>query len=109
MQYNIFGTSDEWDEQCLGHIRTIETDHLEQALRHLAEEELLDSEDDDRAGDIRVVVGNEGLQEVYDENEFSCYFRGDEVAYAVLSRDPMYDRVWVAVPAETLKIVIGKD
>jgi hypothetical protein len=106
--YNIFGTSDEWDEQCLGHIRTIETSNLVEALRHIAEEELLDSSDDDRVEDIRVVEGKEGLQELYDENETSCYFFGEEVAYAVLDRGDFYARFWVAVPVEVTSIVIGE-
>lgn len=105
--YNIFGTSGEWDEQCLGHLRTIETDNLVEALRHIAEEELLDSPDDERSEDIRVVEGTEGLQELHEENETSCYFFGEEAAYAVLDRGDYYSRIWIAVPVEVTHIVIG--
>lgn len=107
--YNIFGTSGEWDEQCLGFLRTIETSNLVEALRLIAEEELLDSPDDDRVEDIRVVEGDkEGLQEIHEENETSCYFFGEAVAYAVLDRGDYYSRIWVAVPVEVTSIVIGE-
>ena len=110
MLYNIYGTNGEWDEQCLGHLCTIEVDpaKLGEALRFVAEEELLDSDDDDRVEDIQAVIGRDGLQELYDENETSCYFSGDEVAYAYLDRGDYYARFWVAVPVETTSIVIGE-
>lgn len=115
MLYNIFGTSDEWDEQTLGYLRTIEVDpaKLGDALRLIAEEELIDS-DDDRAGDIRVVVGNDdhGLDDMFEENEVSYPFAGsldDVAAYAELDRDPYYSRMWVAMPCQVTTMVIGED
>ena len=111
--YNIFGTSDDWDEQTLGYLRTIEVDPalLGEALRHVAEEELLDTDDDERVEDIRVVVGTEGVEEMFDTNEVCWPFSGameEFAAYAELDRDPYYSRMWVAVPCEVTTLVIGE-
>lgn len=113
MLYNIYGSSKDWDEQILGHLHTIDVDpsQLEAALRHIAEEDLLDSDDDERADEIRVVLGHEGLEEMYEANEVSWPFAGemeDTAAYAELGREPYYSRMWVAVPCQVTALVIGE-
>lgn len=112
MLYNIFGTSEEWDEATIGYLRTIEVDRsqLLEALRFIAKEDLLDSDDDERADEIRVVDGREGMQEMLDENEASWPFAGsldDVVAYAELNRGDFYSRIWLAIPCEVTSILIG--
>ena len=113
MQYNIFGTSDEWNEQTLGYLRTIEVDpaKLGEALRLIAEEDVLDSEDNDDRDRIRVVVGKGGLDDMFEENEVSWPFAGsldDVAAYAELNRDPVYSLMWVAMPCQVTAMVIGE-
>lgn len=112
--YNIFGTSEEWDEATIGYLRTIEVDRskLVEALRFVAKEDLLDSDDDERADEVRVVDGREGMQEMLDENEASWPFAGsldDVVTYAELNRGDFYSRIWLAIPCEVTSIVIGDD
>lgn len=110
--YNIFGTSEEWDEATIGYLRTIEVDRskLVEALRFVAKEDLLDSDDDERADEVRMVDGREGMQEMLDENEASWPFAGsldDVVAYAELNRGDFYSRIWLAIPCEVATILTG--
>ena len=49
---------------------------------------------------------------MYEANEVSWPFAGnmeDTAAYAELDRDPYYSRMWVAVPCQVTRLVIGDD
>jgi hypothetical protein len=111
MLYNIFGNSANWDELLLGYIRTIEVDpdKLPDALRHIAEEIILEDYPE-RSGCTIKVATDVDPDELYDANDVNAIFADNDAVTACATVDGSaedYSLVWVAVPHWLTTIVVG--